>query len=266
MAAQRYAWPVEEQRERLVQSLRGGASIFFSRLPQEVRTNYQVLLDRLMSRFGKRDPPTTVRRQIAELRQKKDESLEAFAERARELAVDGYPDAAEATIKTVAADAFLTGCCNKDAVFYAMQQRPENVSRALELVREATHNHRAIYGAGEKKVRVTSEPEVRQVTEPATKVLEKLADQMSQVLQLLSASAHAGARPSRSRTRIPSPGDICFQCGKQGHFRQNCPEEKAKVRFKSPSRSPSPAERNRSPSPARPLNGKGPSPAASNLS
>ena len=270
LAADRYGWNADERRDRLVQSLRGGASVFFSRLPHEVRGDYRTLLQRLMSRFGKKDPPTTVRRQIGELRQRKNESLEAFADRARELALDGYPEATEAILETVAADAFLTGCTNKEAVFQALQQRPETISKALELVREATHNHRAVYGATEPKVRSVehdiSEPEVRQVaslppnkpTDSAGNSLDRLSEQLSQVIKLLSVSAQPAARAARPRTRSPSPGDTCFRCGKSGHFRQNCPEtERPKVQFKLPT-----GERDRSPSPARPLNAKGSSAAA----
>jgi hypothetical protein len=140
---------------------RGGASVFFSRLPAEVQRNFRQLSKRLMNRFGKRDPPTTVRRRIKELCQDKEETLEAYVDRTRELALDGYPDASEAVIEAMAADAFLVGCSNKDAflvgcsnkdaVFQALQQRPETVDKALELVREATHNHRATYGPMKKK-------------------------------------------------------------------------------------------------------------------
>jgi len=49
-------------------------------------------------RFGKTDLPHIVRRQLQDLRQNTDESLEEYAERAQELASGGYPNTSEECI------------------------------------------------------------------------------------------------------------------------------------------------------------------------
>jgi hypothetical protein len=61
-----------------------------------------------------------VRRKIKELRQDREETLEAIANHVKELALNGYSDASEAIIETVAAAAFLVSCANQDTVFHAL--------------------------------------------------------------------------------------------------------------------------------------------------
>jgi hypothetical protein len=153
--AQCYGWPDEERLEQLGSLLRENALAFYARLPAAVQEDYHALTERLMNRFGRREPATSFRRQLQELKQKTEESLEEYAERAQQLALDGYPGANVAMVDTLAADAFLKGCTNKKAAYSAMLQRPESIDDALEWVRELTHNHQALFGA-EKKVRQTS--------------------------------------------------------------------------------------------------------------
>ncbi|VDI11718.1 Hypothetical predicted protein [Mytilus galloprovincialis] len=58
-------------------------------------------------RFGRKEPPHIVRRLLQDLKQDQEESLEEFAERAQELATDGYPDTPDNFVQTLATDAFL---------------------------------------------------------------------------------------------------------------------------------------------------------------
>jgi hypothetical protein len=150
--ADHYQWDEEERLWRLTQSLRDSALYFYSRLPRRAQDNLQELVQRMQSRFAKQDPPTTVRRQIQELRQGKSETLEELAERAQHLSLDAFPHAETAFVDVVATDAFLKGCRNKDAAFAAMYHRPETVDQALERVREATHIREVLYGGSHVKV------------------------------------------------------------------------------------------------------------------
>jgi hypothetical protein len=53
----------------------------------------------------KKDLPNVIRRQLQELCQLPDESLEEYAERAQDLASDGYPETPENVIQIIASDA-----------------------------------------------------------------------------------------------------------------------------------------------------------------
>ena len=180
IAAARYRWADEECRDRLIQSLRGTASIFFSRLPQVEQRDYRLLAERLMTRFGKRDPATTVRRKITELRQKEKETLEAYADRVREMTQDGYPTAEPALINVLATDAFLLGCRDKDAAYQTMQKGPDSLDKALEMVNASAHNYRALYGKGGNVRRTSME------SDPVPK------DHVTQAKNLKSQPAYPG--------------------------------------------------------------------------
>lgn len=88
-------------------------------------------------RYGRKDLPNVIRRQLQELRQLPDESLEEYAERAQDLAFDRYSGTPENFIQIVASDAFLKGCLDKKAALVAMDKDPVDLDRALQYVRSA---------------------------------------------------------------------------------------------------------------------------------
>jgi type IV secretory pathway VirB4 component len=79
-------------------------------------------------------------RQLQELRQFPEESLEEYAELAQDLAADGFPDTSDEFIQIVASDAFLKGCQDKRAALTAMDKDPENLDKAVQLVKSAMTN------------------------------------------------------------------------------------------------------------------------------
>jgi len=222
-----------------VQCLKDNALVFFGHLPLRVQSSYQLLADRLMTRFGRKEPSTCYRRRLQVISQKAGESLEEYAERVQNLAFDGFPDAGADSdvVETIAADAFLRGCTDKGAVEVAMHRRPETVAEALDLVKEASHNLRLIYGNNreERKVRqvswepdehaVESAPEVRQVSLSS---VEHLAEQLMKLAkQMQQPRAVSPGRDAASTT--------CFRCGETGHFRR---AQRARVGCTSPCRAP----------------------------
>jgi hypothetical protein len=231
----RYGWDEEELLNRLVEALRDNAANFFSKLPAGVRADYRLLVERMRNRFGHQDPPTTVRRQIQQLQQGQEESLEQLAEQAKSLALDAFPEAPGDITNALAADAFWKACSNKRAASVAMNMRPGTIDDALEWTREAVHNQTVLFGKRpEKTVRqlvhqdeLEDVPEVRAVATPA--VTSSLAEQLRELIQLVKAST---VKPQRR----------CYGCGKEGHFWRDCPSgQKAKDKAKSPEKPPKPA-------------------------
>ena len=82
-------------------------------------------------RFECKDLPQVTCRQLQELRQYFEESLEEYAERAQDLAVDGFPGTLDDFIKIVTADAFLKGCHDKQTSLTALDKDPDNLDRAV---------------------------------------------------------------------------------------------------------------------------------------
>lgn len=74
-----YGWTSAERVDRLHECLRGVAIRYVCSLPEHIREDYTLLKEQLTQRFGVKDPPTTVRRKLGELRQTKESPAE-FAE------------------------------------------------------------------------------------------------------------------------------------------------------------------------------------------
>ncbi|ROL48344.1 hypothetical protein DPX16_21830 [Anabarilius grahami] len=74
-----YRWSTAERVDKLHECLRGAAIRYLCSLPEHIREDYFLLKEQLAFRFGHKEPPTTARRRLGELRQSK-ETVSEFAE------------------------------------------------------------------------------------------------------------------------------------------------------------------------------------------
>ncbi len=268
--ARRREWDNDSKLGALVDVLRSKALKFYSNAPESARSSYTLLVKCLEKRFGRKDPPTTVRRKLQHLTQADEESLEAFAERVLTLVQDGFPESDEDLVQSIGVDTFLKGCREKEAAFDALSKEPTTVHQALEMVDSATHNYRAIFGNA-KKVRtlksglglvvgddcVEGTEKVRAVTvaDKGESQLSQISSTLEKLVKLMSEKSVSFKTPlvqpntnnvgcytcggnhfarecpkNGGRSRSPSPG-ACYRCGNRGHQIANCPQR---------SRSPSP--------------------------
>lgn len=103
----KYYWN-SEKLDRLHKCLRGHSICFVCSLPQYVREDNDQLAAHLQTRFGKKEPPTTVRRKLGEIRQGMETSAE-FAEEVNCLVSLAYPGVSLVLQDQLATDAFLNG-------------------------------------------------------------------------------------------------------------------------------------------------------------
>ena len=155
--AHRYRWNSDTKLDKLIECLRDRALKYFSTRPLRDQQNFNVLVEKMNERFGKKDLPHIIRRQLQDVQQMNEESLEEFAERVREMATDGYPNTPDHCIQTVAVDAFLKGCLNKPAALIALDKNPENLDDATQHLKSAITNQRLILGKKNEIKRVTFE-------------------------------------------------------------------------------------------------------------
>lgn len=271
--ADRYKWSKQQRLGKLIECLRDKALKYYSLKPKEVQSDFDLLCKKMNERFGRKDLPHILRRQLQDLRQDPEESLEEFAERSQELAVDGYPDTPGPFVQTLVTDAFLKGCVDKRAALSAMDKDPDNLDDALQFVKSAMTNQKVILGSKKMEVKRVSFSDTDKETEPSIRTIhrekesddlqvsnierrlkkteEDLAETKVTVNKILNILTNMQFSRSRSPQRSASPQGRqspnritgkCYFCGKEGHFIAYCPEK----RNVSPQRKRSPSPLNSS--------------------
>ncbi|TRZ00762.1 hypothetical protein DNTS_024559, partial [Danionella cerebrum] len=143
--ARKHGWSAIERVDRLHECLRGAAVRYVCSLPERTREDYVLLVEQLTQRFGKRDPPTTIRRKIGELRQARESSAE-FAEEVRRLITLAYPGVDLQLQDQLATDAFLKGLQNQKMAYEVMNRDPGSFVEAQKFVEAHEHNFKATVG------------------------------------------------------------------------------------------------------------------------
>ena len=263
--ARRYNWTPEERLDRLTDSLRDKALDFYGSLDDETRENYHLLSLKLDQRFGCTDPPASMRRKLASLKQRADEKLEEFAERAQKLAQDSYPHfdgEAVLIIQTMAMEAFLRGCTHQQAAVQVLNREPRDLAEALRQMKIHVQNYETVFGAHRKAVKAVSfedsdeeefsvreakfagkqksveEKVVGMMQKPLSAAVKEGIEEGLKGLASVLREIMTAPKPNSPNKKIPAspPGTPprsqrqCFNCGDTSHFAKECPK-------KSPSKS-----------------------------
>ncbi|CAC5372749.1 unnamed protein product [Mytilus coruscus] len=278
--ANRYNWTNQDRLDKLIECLRDRALKFFTTMPKSVQEEYQAVCKKMEDRFGRKDLPHVIRRQLQDLRQLPEEPLDEYAERTQDLATDGFPGTPDDFIQIVATDAFLKGCMDKKAALTAMDKDPDSLDKALKYVKSAVTNQKVILGNKKPEVkRVTfhetetdmynshgdheSTTSVRALYRKGTsdtdvisqlesrlkKTEEDVQETKSSIKQILDILKRGNSTNRFGQSqRLSSPGrspirdNKCFNCGEEGHFIAQCekPKSRSPQRYGNRSRSPSP--------------------------
>lgn len=239
-----YHWNNDIKLRKFVECLRDRALSFYSGQQERIRRHYQNLVDRMERHFGRREPPATIRRRLHNMKQALDEPLEDFAEKIHTMAQEGYTGAPEDIVEIVAVEAFLKGCTDKSAALFAMNQNPESIYTALDMVTTAIHNQRLLgtkHGNDLRRVSFEEEqmdeiPRVRQIQNVKNSEMDNLKSEVAMLKQGMMENTkniteilHLLKTSKQNRGRSPSPASRtfrCFKCNEAGHLMKDCPNSK----------------------------------------
>jgi hypothetical protein len=258
---------------------------YFSSLPSKSTQNYNTVRSLFEKYFERKDPPSTARTELFHVVQRDDEPLEKYMLRIQKLANDAFPPGSAADMRNyVAVDRFLAGLKEKAVALMVITQHPSTLEQAYRLVRTAWHDRQAILGkkASARQVSFVEEfeeiavsPSVRSVSgqrfqgnsrsnstyvphtsneakrsnvaEDISSLRKEIKSFKEEVLSLFSSLNSKG-----TSERSKSPPRTCFNCGREGHFRQECRSPRRSPSFSDQSRDSSPVDQN--PKPRQPLN------------
>ena len=266
MFARDCGWDSARARTQLCLTLQGDAGIFTTALlKREPDITYEALMEKLERHFGVQELPEMAQMEFSYARQAPEETCSKWASRLLMLASQAYPDMSDEHVQGLAVMRFCQGLADREAGKHALTSLPKHVQAAVELVKRYQLSHRAIFGKTRKDARSIShsieEERVRKVSVPPTpppaqpvekrvttledsvglvrKQLDGLASKQGTIEASLQSLAESmkklTASPGRFRGRSPARGnpsparsDLCFSCGKKGHFQRDCPERLTK--------------------------------------
>jgi hypothetical protein len=244
-------WTPDEAKDYLCWCLEGKASDFYATVVARDRNiGILELLHKLEKRFGGAQLPDTAQVELANSKQRPNESIEEWADRVLLLAVRAFPDLPEEYMYRQAVKKICHGCIDRDAGQYVVNLNLGSVEMTIDRIKSYQFNHQSIFDRGRKEVReVVASPDnnessdedmtnTNKVCQTSQKVKKKdqlyeltkqMGDLQSTMRSLLMQFEKLHTPTQRSSSRSPvrsrsaSPDSKCYTCGGKGHFMRDCP-------------------------------------------
>ena len=154
--ANRFNWSIHERFDRLCECMRGEALEFFDSL--DVGHDYFLIVEKFMYEFQKDETPTTARMNLAMIHQDEGESLEDYSKRVRKIVRYGFPGGGEEFWSRMSVDPFLFGCLDDEARKTVINQKPNTLSEATDLMKQAEASGNVVTRTSRSKKSRTSVP------------------------------------------------------------------------------------------------------------
>jgi hypothetical protein len=79
--ALRFEWTDAQKLDNFLLCFRGKALKFFSTRPQSVQKDFKLMMEKMFQRFGNKDLPHSIRKQLQDVKQNVEESIEELGEK-----------------------------------------------------------------------------------------------------------------------------------------------------------------------------------------
>lgn len=261
-------WSNEQKVSWLKWSLKGRAQQILWDLPPTQLTSYESIVSSLRQRFGSDSQSEVYKLELRSRRRGPHESLSDLMQDIRRLMVLAYSATTSEMWESVAINAFLEALDDSELALEVRKRGPTSLDAAyrdallLEGYQKASVKNET--GKGRSHVRITTDvttelrrelqdmrKEVEQQEKKHAQTLEKLTQHYEQLVhehknfaatsaakspQNNGSSISRSAECSSGREEKPING-VCFQCGKSGHLKRNCPQKQRSVTKVTPPQS-----------------------------
>ena len=221
-------WDDAQKLQWLRVRVTGRAQKALHRLQGSTDMTYEATRDALKARFDPESRRTRYQAEFQTRRKKASEGWADFADELRSLADKAYPDLGEDARERLSINAYLTQLPQPQIAFSVRQKQPatldDAVTATLEMESYLPPQSLSVVdiGIGGNTDSVGVVGQVAQLTH----AVEELTKQMEQLKHSGSDSATENSHPAQPR---PWRGrrfftGVCWNCGKPGHVRRNCPD------------------------------------------
>jgi hypothetical protein len=217
-------WSEGEKLNGLCWCLTGKAMEYFVILNDtEEVDSYRSLCLMLEARYGQHDLPAAFQAQFQQACQNPDESLEDFGERLLILAVRAFKGLPVSFIEEQVISRFCQGLLDKDAGHHVCMQSPSSVQGAIQIVRKYQQVYKAMHGKARRDTRRRDDENRDVFAVEATSVSSSSTLDNLTVMRAIQQLEQKFDKVIGLGNHKKGPY-LCFNCGKEGHFRRNCPD------------------------------------------
>ncbi|CAG2231666.1 unnamed protein product [Mytilus edulis] len=161
--AEAAGWTDKQKREQLCWCLEDKASDFYTVLLESNKDiAFSAVVAKMVKRFGFQEPQETSQIQFQTITQKKEESLEDWADRVLSLATQSFKDLSEEYMTKQAVMKFCQGCNDPEAGQHACGFKPVSVENAIDIIKWFQHSRKAV----QAHIAQGKTPEVKQASAP----------------------------------------------------------------------------------------------------
>ena len=229
------------------QSLKGAAAEFFARVMREQpQATWAELRQLLVAQYSDASDVHIALQKLRNLKQRKDENVQAFCERVRKLAQEAYPgqDLNNDIIKGSLIDVLIQGTSNDSIARKLVRSRPDSFEAAAEqAIREQQAARQFNLSRKEEEMEVDSVSQARLegllsrlegATSPPTQLETLIArvERLEQEKTRQSPRKTPAENPSHNRKKPVWTADgkpVCLYCDKVGHKISQCRKRLAKT-------------------------------------